>query len=304
MGICLSPKKLFLGYPSVQLLRQHVDTLGLSTTDDKLKVISSLTFPHMLQQLETYLGMTRYLQQYIPHYTAIVKPLQLCKTCLTCKIPSNRGACKHAAGAAVVSLPMPKELNAFHHLQSLFTRPSMLAHFDPARQLWIDLDALKEFGFGAHVYHDKMDQSRDTPPPQKSLNSILFLSCLLTDTETRYWPTELEVAGLVWVVKKVQHMIETTKQPSMIIYMDHAATVSIIQQTSLNTTSVEKLNLCLICVSEYLQHFQLDVHYHPGKSNVVPDALSHLANQEITPNTETTLDVLHSTTLVEMSASF
>ena len=135
MWICLLLRKLFLGYPSVQLLGQCVNALGLSTAEDKLKAILSLAFLQTLQQLETYLGMTGYLCQYILLYTAIIKPLQLHKTCLNCGINSTRGAHKCTAGTTWVSLPTPKELNMFHHLQSLFARPSMLAHFDPTRQL-------------------------------------------------------------------------------------------------------------------------------------------------------------------------
>ena len=37
----------------------------------------------------------------------------------------------------------------------------------------------------------------EVPPKQKSQRPILFLSRLLTDTETRFWPTELEISGIV-----------------------------------------------------------------------------------------------------------
>ncbi len=30
----------------------------------------------------------------------------------------------------------------------------------------------------------------------------MYLSKVLTTTESRYWPTELEVAALIWVVRK------------------------------------------------------------------------------------------------------
>ena len=42
--ISLSPEKSFLAYPSVVLLGQRVDSLGFSTTDEKIKAITSLTF--------------------------------------------------------------------------------------------------------------------------------------------------------------------------------------------------------------------------------------------------------------------
>lgn len=56
-GISISPKKFFLGYSFVQLLKQKVDSLGLWTAEDKLQIIFKLTFPETLSKLETYLEM-------------------------------------------------------------------------------------------------------------------------------------------------------------------------------------------------------------------------------------------------------
>ena len=148
------------------------------------------------------------------------------------------------AGGTYLTMPTPKELNAFHQLQKSFASSTILHHFDEKKQLYVDLDASKEFGFGAHVYHSSEADSQKPldSPKQKSQKPILFLSRLLTDVKTRYWPTELEVAGLIWVVKKIRHMIEAAVHTT-IIYTDHSAAVSIVRQTSLNTTSIEKLNL-------------------------------------------------------------
>ena len=62
MNIRLSPRKSFLGYPSVHLLGQKVDALGLATAADKLAAITNLSFPKSLSQLEKYLGLTGYLR--------------------------------------------------------------------------------------------------------------------------------------------------------------------------------------------------------------------------------------------------
>jgi hypothetical protein len=54
--------------------------LGLATAEQKLEAIRKLRFPDTLKELETYLGLTGWLRQYVPYYAQIVAPLQLRKT--------------------------------------------------------------------------------------------------------------------------------------------------------------------------------------------------------------------------------
>jgi len=277
MGICLSSEKSFLTYLSVQLLEQWVDELGLATLKDKLVTIAGLCFSISLSQLEKYLDLTGYLWQYISKYAAIIKPLQLWKTFLNqgLRAKEAKGNARKCQAITIrLNESILKELNIFHHLQTLFFWSTMLIHFSPKHQLYVDLNAFKEFEFGAHVYHAK-EAKKDKTPWQKSMKSILFLSWLLTDAETHYWPTELKVAELVWVLKKTHHLIEVAEQ-SMIVYTDHTAAVGIGRQFSLNTTAVKKLNLRLVRASEYLQRFQLKIQYKLRKTNIIPDALFRL----------------------------
>ena len=332
MNIHLAPNKAYLGYPSVHLLGQRVNALGLATAEEKLWAIKNLEFPKTLAALDKYLGLTGYLKQYVPYYTAIAKPLQERKTFLYQKSKSNNGNSKHKTTAARLRLekPTPKELNAYHQLQQMFARPTMLHHHDPKRQLYVDLDASKEWGLAAHVYHVKEDLPKPSAgtdlhtnmkaatkktgkatadhPKQKSLQPILFLSRQLKPAETRYWPTELEMAGIVWVVKKIRHLIEASANPT-VIYTDHSAAVGLVRQTSLNTASVEKLNLRLVRASEYLQRFRIEIRHKPGKANIVPDALSRLASRDYGTNSEEseldalTIDVFP-VSLIQVSDSF
>ena len=136
----------------------------------------------------------------------------------------------------------------------------------------------------------------------------MFLSRLLTDIEKNYWPTELEVAGLVWAVRKIRHLIKSSKS-KVVVYTDHSATVDICKQATLTTTSTVRLNLRLVRASQYLQRFDLDVRHKPGKSNVIPDALSRLpsTNQHTAlPPEHAELDALYAytTTLVEIDQTF
>jgi hypothetical protein len=65
MRITLSPKKSFLVYPLVELLRHRVDGLGMATIAERVRAMRDLEFPESLKDLERYLGMTGYLRQYV-----------------------------------------------------------------------------------------------------------------------------------------------------------------------------------------------------------------------------------------------
>jgi hypothetical protein len=76
-----------------------------------------------------------------------------------------------------------------------------LTHF-PTRRLYADLNASKAFGFSVVIYHVKGDGEAslnplDKYPNRSDIEPIMFLSRMHAPAETRYWPTELEVAGLV-----------------------------------------------------------------------------------------------------------
>ncbi|KAH8700468.1 hypothetical protein BGW36DRAFT_357129 [Talaromyces proteolyticus] len=53
-----SPVKAFIGFPSVNLLCRRVNSLDLSTPQERAATIVELSFPRKLQQLEHWLGAT------------------------------------------------------------------------------------------------------------------------------------------------------------------------------------------------------------------------------------------------------
>lgn len=107
----------------------------------------------------------------------------------------------------------------------------------------------------------------------------MFLSRTLATAENKYWATELEVSCIVWTLRKVRHLIESSKQQT-IIYTDHSATIAI--STSLRTVSTEGLNRRLVRAAMFIQTFNVKVYHRPGKSNKVADALSRLPSKRPT----------------------
>ena len=307
-NISISPTKTYLGYPDVNLLGQRVNSLGLTSSEDKLRAISKLHYPTTLGALEHYLGLTGYLRQYVHYYAQLSKPLQELKTSLLKASPSVAGRPrKRYASTTKLPPPLPAEAASFEELQKAMGQPSMLVHFDPAKTLWIDLDASKEFGFGAVVFHCKdFDEKETRWPTRTTIQPILFLSRLLTPAERNYWPTELEIAGFVWIIKKVRHMVESSKFPVK-VQTDHSAILDIFKQSSIvSTTSTMRMNVRLVRASQFLRQFRLEVSHKPGKEHVLPDALSRLAScsHPKLPDDHSELDALFTATLVDMNEEF
>ena len=81
-NISIKPTEFFLNYPDVGLLGQQINSLGLTTFEEKLRAIRHLTYPETLGVLEYYLGLTGYLRNYIHFYAQLAAPLQALKTSL------------------------------------------------------------------------------------------------------------------------------------------------------------------------------------------------------------------------------
>ncbi|KAJ5737778.1 uncharacterized protein N7483_002903 [Penicillium malachiteum] len=123
------------------------------------------------------------------------------------------------------------------------------------------------------------------------IQPIAFFSRVLNKAERNYWPTELEVSCLVWVLRKARHMIEAAESLPAIVYTDHSSTVNIATSSNLRSASSENLNLRLIRASQYIQQFNLKVFHRPGKSNKIADALSRLPSAN-SPHEDDNLDAL------------
>ncbi len=92
--IFIKLSKVFLKYLTVQLLRQKVSSLRLTTDEKKLKAIVCLTFLHTLKKLEIYLELMKWLCQFVLHYAVIIKSLQKRKTILLKSAFKTENSCK------------------------------------------------------------------------------------------------------------------------------------------------------------------------------------------------------------------
>ena len=300
--------KIFLDYLEITLLNQRVNALDLSTTKSKLKALTSLTMSETFAKLETYLELIDYIRQYIHFYASISRSFQNLKTSLL-KDEFRNDAKRKTYTSKIKLLLTLKEEEFFQTLQKTLSNASILIYFNSKRVLWIDLNEFKEHEFGIIIFHLRDEVFQNVISLRTQIESIMFLSRLLISVERNYWSIELKMTALIWVVKKVRHLIEFSKF-SVIIQIDHSATIDICKQKLItNTNFFIRSNIRLVRISQYLSQFSLDVRHKFDKDNVVSDALFRLISIEtisLEQKDYSEFDVLYiyNTTLVEISKDF
>ncbi|WVZ53562.1 hypothetical protein U9M48_004485 [Paspalum notatum var. saurae] len=103
---------------------------------------------------------------------------------------------------------------------------------------------------------------------------IAYASRKLKDHEQNYPTHDLELAAVVHALKIWRHYLLGNKSQ---IFTDHKSLKYISTQADLNMRQRRWLEL--------IKDYDLEIHYHPGKSNVVADALSRkVYKKELIPN--------------------
>ena len=120
------------------------------------------------------------------------------------------------------------------------------------------------------------DSSNDQFYSRIVIQSIMFLNRCFNETKRNYWFIELKIVDIVWMMKKIRHMIELTNIFFTIIYIDHFVAVFIFRQITLITFNNDKLNLRFVRASQYFFDFNLSIRHKIDKINVISNALFKL----------------------------
>jgi hypothetical protein len=221
------------------------------------------------------LSLVEYLRDKIYFFADVAKSLQELKIKLL-KNSSIENLRKDFINKTRI-ISINKKMIFFLLLQKNLIKITLLIHFDKSKWLWIDLNDFKKFDFEMIVFHVTKKFSKEIWSTKDDIQSIMFLSRLLTFVERNYWSTELKIAELIWVIKKVRHLIQFSKK-SVIIQIDHAVIVNICKQTSIiNTNFVMRMNLRLIRAFQFLSQFSnLKIRHKSEKYHLISDALSRL----------------------------
>ena len=294
LNITLKLFKTYLRYSIISLLKQKIDRFDLSIVQEKLIVIFKLRFSRTLKDLEIYLNMIEWLRDYVSYYVQKSDVLKKRKIMLLKVSSSNVDRIRKNFSKRTSILDSTKtKTNSYRQLQDSFNRFNWLVYQDFNRVLYVDVDEFRK-NFDVMMYHLKNDNDKQslfnnvdlknafeiklssTSFKRKNVESIMFLSRMLTFVEEKYWFIELKMIDLIWLMKRIKHLIETFKHVT-IIYIDYVVNSFITRQIKLIISNVNKLNMKLIRVSIYLSQFRLNVRYKLDKSHIIFDALSRLS---------------------------
>jgi hypothetical protein len=138
--------------------------------------------------------------------------------------------------------------DAFHALRQHLTTAPVLAQPDSSKPFDVYCDA-SSTGLGCVLMQDN--------------RVIAYASRALRPHEQNYPTHDLELAAVVHALKMWRHYLMGTHCN---IFTDHKSLKYIFTQADLNMRQRRWLEL--------IKDYDLEVHYHPGKANVIADALS------------------------------
>ncbi len=124
------------------------------------------------------------------------------------------------------------------------------------------------------IFHVKKNSNESIIFNKSNIEFIMFLSKILTTAKTRYWSIELKIIDVIWIVKKVRHLIKSFRKSLTMIFTNHSAIAEIIKQTFLISFNTNKLNLRLIRASQYLFALLIDIKIKSDKFHIISNALS------------------------------
>ena len=255
-NIFIKSQKIFVEYFIVYLLNQKMNSLELTTIEKKLKVISKLKYSQIFQILKIYLKFTSWLRDYILMFIDIVKSFQQLKNDLLRDEFIVESKKKSFLRKTRLVNSTSKKLIFFETLQILLSKSFYLIYSNNNKKLYANLNINKKFDLNVMTYHVKsfvfVNWDDKKYFSRRFIELILFLNCLLTFVKTRYWFIELKLTNIMWILRKIRHIVELLQQKSFIIFTNHDVVLNITKQTFFIISSTNKLNLRLIKTSNYI----------------------------------------------------
>ena len=217
---------------------------GLRPDPELIDVIASHPVPSNRTEMRSFLGIANFFRDFIEDFSVIASPL----TSLTSKASAYHWT--------------PKCTEAFLTLKRKLTSAPTLVKFDIRKVHELHTDASTSGG-GAVLYQLESDMH---------LHPVGFASFKWSKSQANYSVYKQELLALVTALKKFSSMLLGVK---FTVATDNKAVCGFIQTSQNQPSSI------MSRWREYVDQFNFDIKYLPGKNNVVPDALSRTKTEPL-----------------------
>lgn len=231
----------------VEFLGFVVSPDGIRTSPAKVEAITSFPVPKTLKDLRSFLGLSGYYRRFIRDYAKVAKPLSALLR------GENGRTSKTKSSKTEIHLDN-EALEAFQKLKNSLTSTDLILMYpDFGKVFQLTTDA-SQFAIGAVLSQD------DRP--------ITFISRTLSKAEEMYATNEKEMLAIFWALGALRSYLYGSAKVQIIT--DH--------QPLTFALSNKNHNNKLKRWKAFLEEFDYELQYKPGKTNVVADALSRTAN--------------------------
>ena len=260
-GLCrehklyLKPEKCVILQREIPYLGHVISGTGIRPDPVKLAGIKDWPVPTNVSELRSFLGIMSYYRRYIKDFSMIARPL-------------NDNLKKTATWTWESA-----QQKAYQQLKDTLLEDVFLLHPSMKKQFTLETDA-SLFAWGAVLSQEDSEGK---------LRPVGCLSKGFADAETRYDTHDRELLAIIRALKAFRHWLIGTKYP-VIVLTDHN-NLRYFKTKQLLSSRQSRW-------SQFLEQFDLNLRYRPGRQCSVPDALSRRIDHVPTGRTQDDAQVM------------
>ena len=239
----VAPPKCNIAVEKVEFLSHIITRDRVEPSPEKIKAILDIAPPKTLAQANKFIGKVGYYRKFIRDFAQIAVPIH--------KVTNKTRTKRHEFQWG------NEQQMAFDKFKAILTNAPLFLDFpDRTAPFILSTDASEVRAAGIL----KQETS-------SGLKICYFKSRLLTDTESRYSPTEREALAIYWCLTELRNYIGDTP---ITIETDHKPLVNMHKKTNYGNKRIDNW---LIHLQDLIPQI-IEIKYRPGIDNIGPDYLT------------------------------
>ena len=238
-----SAKKVQYRSRQIVLLGFVIDGINIMAEKEKIRKVEEYAMPRTATELRRFLGLAGIFREFIKGYaskTAVLTDLL-------------KGKINKLCWNSVAE-------DAFENLKKEFKSIQNIKILDRQKKIVLRTDASRT-GIGAVLLQEDKEGK---------LRPVRWLSKKLTQTESKYSVSEIEMLAIKWAVLKLEYELSGKK---FIIETDHKCLVRVMDAQEFNNKRIARMR-------NAIQHLCFEIKYVKGEENNAADALSRQHEEE------------------------